>query len=79
MSENYDQNSDAFFDCVSESFRLNFAIRDYVHKKLWKSTDSCRFLCLCLVTCTHRLTHKKRKEGTKMVTVSNSEIQFRTN
>ena len=31
MSDNYDQNFDAFFNLVSENFRLNFAIS--THKK----------------------------------------------
>ena len=57
MSENYDQNFDAFFDPVSERISLSGIM---FIKKLWKSTDSCRFLCPCLVTYTHRRTHKKK-------------------
>ena len=74
MSEDYDQNFDAFFEHVGENFRLNFAIRDYVQKFV-ESTDSCRFLCLCLVTYTHRRTQKAHR-GEKLVTVTNSEIQI---
>ena len=36
MSENYDQNLDAFFDHVSKHFRLNFAVRTYAHKNCRK-------------------------------------------
>ena len=63
----YDQNFDAFFDHVGNFFGLNFAVRNYVNKKLWKSTDSGRFLCLCLVTYTHSHTHteKRGKSGNR--------------
>ena len=62
MGENYDQNFDAFFDPVSERISLSGIM---FIKKLWKSTDSCRFLCPCLVTYTHRRAHTQKQKNAK--------------
>ena len=81
MSENNDQNIGAFFDHVSEQFCLNFAVGNYVNKKI---VEKYRLLslfvpmALCLVTCTHSHTQRAQR-GENPVTVANSEFQVRTN
>ena len=50
MREDNDQNFDAFFDRVSEKFRLNFDVRDSVHKK-------CGKVQTLVASCTYALSH----------------------
>ena len=58
MSENYDQNFDAFFDHVSEKFRLNFAVRNFLIKNCGKVQTLVAF-CAYALSHTHTATHKE--------------------
>ena len=74
MSKNYDQHFDTLFDHVSEKIRLNFAVRNYVNKKLWKSTLFVPMPCHI-----HTQPHTQREQrGENPVTVTNPEFQIRT-
>ena len=76
--------SDAFFSTVSaKTLPENFAIRDYVQKRIVEKYRLLLFFCAYALshtlTDTHTQKKKKCKEGKKPVTVTNSEIQIRTN
>ena len=73
MSENYDQSLDAVFDCVSESFRPNFAIRDYVHRKI---VEKYRLLSLFVLMPCH--IHRLEVRGQSATPTANGQLDLRS-
>ena len=65
MSEGCDQNFDTFFGRISETFRLHFDVRGYVHKKC-ENVQALVAFCVCALSQTHTDTHTHTHTDTAM-------------
>ena len=81
MSENYDQTFDAFSTVSAKAFaKISLSVIMFIKNcgKAQALVAFCAYALSHTPTNTHTHTKEKRKEG-KPVTVTNSEIQIRTN